>query len=225
MMNIAIDGPVGAGKSTIAKAVAKALDILYLDTGAMYRALGLKAVREGVSLDDVPAVLELLKRTEVRVTYENGAMYIYLDGENVGDKIRTPEISMAASDISKIREVRLYLVEMQRAIAAENDVVLDGRDIGTFVLPDSKCKIYLTADALIRAKRRHAELVLKTPEVTLQEVYDDLVRRDYNDMNRDFAPLKKAQDAVEVDSSMLTIEEVVEKIVRYATEVYAENVL
>ncbi|MBQ4444014.1 MAG: (d)CMP kinase [Clostridia bacterium] len=215
MINIAIDGPSGAGKSTAAKAIAKQLNILYLDTGAMYRALALKAFRLGVDPNDKEKVEAFLPAVSVDVRYRDGVMELYLDGEEVSGFIREHHISKGASDISKIPAVRLKLVELQRAIAAKNDVVLDGRDITSYVLPNAEYKFYLTASPEVRAKRRYDELTAKGQTVSYEQILADVIDRDYNDMHRDFAPLVQTADSVLVDSSDMSADEVVELILSY----------
>lgn len=215
MINIAIDGPSGAGKSTAAKAIAKQLNILYLDTGAMYRALALKAFRLGVDPNDKEKVESFLPAVSVDVRYRDGVMELYLDGEEVSGFIREHHISKGASDISKIPAVRLKLVELQRAIAAKNDVVLDGRDITSYVLPNAEYKFYLTASPEVRAKRRYDELTAKGQTVSYEQILADVIDRDYNDMHRDFAPLVQTADSVLVDSSDMSADEVVELILSY----------
>lgn len=215
MINIAIDGPSGAGKSTAAKAIAKQLNILYLDTGAMYRALALKAFRLGVDPNDKVKVEAFLPAVSVDVRYRDGVMELYLDGEEVSGFIREHHISKGASDISKIPAVRLKLVELQRAIAAKNDVVLDGRDITSYVLPNAEYKFYLTASPEVRAKRRYDELTAKGQAVSYEQILADVIDRDYNDMHRDFAPLVQTADSVLVDSSDMSADEVVELILSY----------
>lgn len=215
MINIAIDGPSGAGKSTVAKAIAKALGILYLDTGAMYRALALKAFRLGVDPNDAAAVEAFLPDVTVDVRYVEGQMQLYLDGEEVSPYIREHHISKGASDISRIPKVRLKLVELQRAIAAKNDVVLDGRDITSYVLPDARYKFFLTASPEVRAKRRYEELTAKGQDVSYEQILKDVIERDYNDSHRAFAPLVQTEDSVYVDSSDMTIDEVVATILGY----------
>jgi cytidylate kinase len=215
-MNIAIDGPGGAGKSTVAKILSKKLNILYLDTGAMYRALGLKAYRlnfDPKSAADESKIEKMLDLTSVSVVYENGAEAVLLDGEDVTKEIREHVISSYASDISKIRAVRLKMVELQRRIAASQSSVLDGRDIGSFVLPYAEYKFYLTADVSERAKRRFLELTGKGEKCSFEQVERDIAARDYNDQNREFAPLKKAADAVEIDTTLLSAEEAADKII------------
>lgn len=211
-MNIAIDGPAGAGKSTIAKLLAAKLGILYLDTGAMYRAVGLKALNAGVDISDAAAVEKMLADTKIDVTQENGVQHVYLDGNDVSSAIRENAVSKAASDISAVPCVRYKMVELQREIASRCDTVLDGRDIGTFVLPNAEYKIFLTASAEERAKRRYAELKAKGSTLTLEQIKDDIVKRDYNDSHRALAPLKKADDATEVDTTAMSIDDVVGRI-------------
>lgn len=210
LLKIAVDGPSGAGKSTIAKLVANKLNIEYIDTGAMYRALGLKALREELDFSDLYQVENLLERTEIDI--EKGR--IILDGEDVTDLIRTNQVSKAASDISAIAIVREKLVKMQQALGNAKSVIMDGRDIGTVVLKDSKNKFYLTADDRIRGMRRYEELKAKGDMVPFEEVLEQIRKRDYNDMNRAVTPLKKAEDAIEIDSSNMSIGEVVEYICR-----------
>lgn len=211
-MNIAIDGPAGAGKSTIAKILAARLGILYLDTGAMYRAVGYKAIKSGVSVSDLAAVENMLKNTTVDVKVEDGVQHVYLDGEDVSGVIRTPEVSKAASDISALPPVRHAMVDLQRIIAAKQDTVLDGRDVGTFVLPNAEHKFFLTASVEERAKRRYKELVGRGENCDFEKIRKDIETRDYNDSHRALAPLKKADDAVEVDTTFMTIEEVADKL-------------
>lgn len=211
-MNIAIDGPAGAGKSTIAKLLAAKLGILYLDTGAMYRAVGLKALNTGVDIADAAAIEKMLVDTKIDVKQEGGVQHVYLDGKDVSVDIRENRVSKAASDISAVPCVRYKMVELQREIAAKCDTVLDGRDIGTFVLPNAEHKIFLTASAEERAKRRFAELKAKGSDLTFEQIKDDILKRDYNDSHRALAPLKKADDATEVDTTSMTIEEVTEKL-------------
>ncbi len=215
MLNIAIDGPSGAGKSTIAKEIAKRLNIIYLDTGAMYRAIGLKAVRLGIDTEDVQGVTGILDSTQIEIKYEDGVQIIYLDGEDVSTAIREHHISKAASNVSKIPAVRLKLVAMQREIAAKNNVVLDGRDITSYVLKDANNKFYLTATPEERAKRRYKELIEKGQNVDYETILADINDRDYNDTHRDFAPLTRTEDSVFIDSTELTVEQAIEKILSY----------
>lgn len=212
MLNIALDGPSGSGKSTIAKMLSKKLNILYLDTGAMYRACGLKALKSNISPKDYAAVDKFIRDIDLKIEFKNGAQVTVLDGEDVSEEIRRPEMSMAASDISSLKNVRLKMVELQRETAKSTDCVLDGRDIGTFVLPNAKYKFYITADSTERAKRRHKELAAKGFDVELNKLHEEILQRDYNDSHREFAPLCKAKDAVEIDTTNLTAEQVLEKI-------------
>lgn len=217
MINIAIDGPAGAGKSTIAKAVAKELGLIYLDTGAMYRAVAYAALKNGTDVSDAKGVAALLEGLKMDIRYEDGVQLIFVNGENVTPYLRTPEMSKAASDISALPVVRYKMVEMQREFAATRDVVLDGRDIGTFVLPDANCKFYMTASPEERAKRRFEELRLKGENCSYDDVMNDIIKRDYNDSHREVAPLKQADDAVYLDTTTLTIAQVVaavEKVVK-----------
>lgn len=215
MLNIAIDGPSGAGKSTIAKEIAKRLNIIYLDTGAMYRAIGLKAVRLGIDTNDEKGVTNILDSTKIEIKYVDGVQIIYLDGENVSTAIREHHISKAASNVSKIPAVRLKLVAMQREIAAKNNVVLDGRDITSYVLKDANNKFYLTATPEERANRRYKELIEKGQNVEYETILADINDRDYNDTHRDFAPLTLTEDSVYIDSTNLTIEQAIEMILSY----------
>lgn len=215
MLNIAIDGPSGAGKSTISKMLAKKLGIIYLDTGAMYRAVALYVSRKGVDVNDRDKVVSLLSQIEIEFRGEGDEKRIYLNGEDVSAAIREHAVSKMASDVSKIKEVRLFLVEQQRAIAKKNDVVLDGRDITSFVLPDSKYKFFLTATPEERARRRYEELKAKGSDISYETVLADVNDRDYNDTHRDFAPLVQTEDAVLIDSTYLSTDEVIEVILRY----------
>lgn len=212
-MIIAIDGPAGAGKSTIAKLIANQLGLVYIDTGAMYRAVGLKAKRNNIACSEPEKIEEMLKNTEIELKNEDGATDVYLDGENVSKEIRLPEISRMASDISAVPVVRYAMVEMQRAMAKKTDTVLDGRDIGTFVLPNADVKIFLTASVDERAERRYKELIARGENVKKEDVRSDIEQRDYNDSHRALAPLKKADNAIEVDTTGMTIAEVCEKII------------
>lgn len=220
--SIAIDGPGGAGKSTIAKIIAEKLGCIYIDTGAMYRAVGLFAVRKGIDTLDADALEKILDEIEINIENVKGEMRIFLCGEDVSDKIRTPEISMAASNVARVVPVRLKLVELQRKLAKENSVIMDGRDIGSFVLPDADVKIYLTADAEDRASRRYDELILKGQQVEFEDVLEDMKRRDYNDSNREFAPLCKAEDALLVDTTGLELEQSVEKLFNIIMSIIAQ---
>lgn len=213
LLTIALDGPAGAGKSTIAKLLAKQLSVLYLDTGAMYRAIGLKAIRTGVSVRDEAAVSEMLKDTHLEIVFDAGNQSVILDGEDVSQAIRTPEASLAASDISALPVVRIHLVEMQRQMAAQQSLILDGRDIGTYVLPDAPFKFFLTADPGERARRRLLDLQARGDmTTTLEAVRQDIEYRDRQDSQRSLAPLKQADDAILVDTTNMSIEQVVESI-------------
>lgn len=211
-INIAIDGPAGAGKSTIAKALAKQLNIVYVDTGAMYRAIGLYFSRKQVAKDDVETVERECANIDVSIGYEDGEQIVYLNGENVNGLIRTPEAGMMASAFSVHKKVREKMVELQQALAKKTSVVMDGRDIGTVVLPEAEVKIYLTASSSVRAKRRYNELVQKGIDCDLEQLKKEIEERDYQDMTREVSPLKKAEDAIELDTSDLWIEEVIEKM-------------
>lgn len=211
-INVAIDGPAGAGKSTISRQAAKALGFIYVDTGALYRAVGLNALRTGTNTDDPEAVAASLEGISVELKYENGEQAVFLNGENVSAFIRTPEASMAASKVSAVPKVREFLFGLQQNIAANNDCVMDGRDIGTVVLPNAQVKIFLTASAEARAQRRYKELVEKGEQVDYENVLAEMKQRDYNDSNRAVAPLKAADDAVVVDTTELNLEESIEKI-------------
>lgn len=210
--NIALDGPAGSGKSTIAKRLAEEYHILYLDTGAMYRACALNALRAGIDPKDVRAVEEMLKKLDLKVEYKEGIQHTLLNGEDVSENIRENAVSMAASDISAHRAVREKMVEVQRKIAESMSCVLDGRDIGSAVLPDAKFKFYVTADSKVRAKRRFKELTERGQNVELESLHREIVRRDKQDSEREFSPLKRAADAVVVDTSEMDIEQAVAAI-------------
>ena len=210
--NIALDGPAGSGKSTIAKILARDYDILYLDTGAMYRACALKALKEGIEVKDAAKVGKMLENLDLSVEYQDGKQHTFLDGKDVSEEIRRNEVSMAASDISALKSVREKMVEMQREIAKKTSCVLDGRDIGSFVLPDAKFKFYVTADSRVRAERRYKELLGRGQKVDFETLHEEIVRRDKQDSEREFSPLKIADDAIVVDTSDLGIDEVVAKI-------------
>ena len=215
MYSIAIDGPAGAGKSTIAKTIAKKLEFIYVDTGAMYRAMALYFIRHEINPKNEEAINKACPDIHVSINYEDGVQQVLLNGENVNGLIRTEEVGNMASMTSAIPEVREKLLELQRTLAREKDVIMDGRDIGTHVLPDADVKIYLTASVEIRAKRRYKELVEKGVQCDLKEIEKDIEERDYRDMTRKIAPLKKAEDAILVDSSDMTLKEVVNTISRY----------
>lgn len=210
--NIAIDGPAGAGKSTIAKTLAKNLGFIYVDTGAMYRAMAYYFLSHDIGAEDEAAIAEACPKVEVTIAYENGEQQVILNGENVNGVIRTEQVGNMASATSVYPVVREKLVELQRQLAAKSDIIMDGRDIGTCVLPNAQVKIYLTASSATRAKRRYDELTAKGIECDLAEIEKDIIDRDYRDMHRETSPLKQAEDAVLVDSSEMNINEVVEAI-------------
>ena len=210
--NIAIDGPAGAVKSTIAKKVAKDLGFVYVDTGAMYRALAVHFINRGIDAKDKELVVEAVKEAEVSIKYIDGVQHVYLNGEDITGKLRTEEVGIMASMTSAIPEVRARLLELQRGLASSEDVIMDGRDIGTNILPNAELKIYLTASVDTRAMRRYKELTEKGEDCDLEVIKKDIEDRDYRDMTRKTAPLKQAGDAHLVDSSYMNIEEVVEKI-------------
>ena len=217
-MKIAIDGPAGAGKSTISKEVAKKLGIIYIDTGAMYRAIGLAAVRSGIDTKDAEGVKSVLDKVDVTISHSDGTQQIFLNGENVSEEIRLPEISVAASNVAVIPEVRLKLVELQRSLAEKCDVIMDGRDIGTYVLPNAEIKIFLTASVDERARRRYKELLEKGVKTDFDEVKADMEYRDKNDSGRDFAPLREADDSITLDNTDITAQEAADEICRLAKE-------
>lgn len=211
--NVAIDGPAGAGKSTIAKLVAKEKGYIYVDTGAMYRGLAIHFLDKGIQKGETEKVIEACKDAEVTIAYEDGVQHVYLNGKDITTRLRNEEVGNMASVTSAIPEVRKKLLELQQNLAKTQDVIMDGRDIGTCVLPDADVKIYLTASVETRAKRRYQELLEKGEPCNLEEIAHDIEERDNRDMNREIAPLKQADDAVLVDSSDMTIEEVVQTIV------------
>lgn len=211
-INCALDGPSGAGKSTIAKAVAKKLGYVYVDTGALYRSIGLYCTRKGIDVKDSAAVESILGEIKVELKYIDGSQTVLLNGEDVSGLIRTNEISMAASAVSAIPKVRDFLLELQRSIARENNIIMDGRDIGTVILPNAQVKIFMTASAEERASRRYKELVERGQDVNYDDILRDINQRDYNDSHRDTAPLKKAEDATELDTSHMSIEEATEAV-------------
>lgn len=217
-MNIAIDGPAGAGKSTIARAAAKTLGYIYVDTGALYRAVGVYSLRKGLDTKNPETVAATLSHIQVELKFQDGVQHVFLNGEDVSEEIRTPKASMAASDVSAVPAVRQFLFDLQRDIAAKNNCIMDGRDIGTVVLPDAEVKIFLTASPEARAVRRFRELQEKGATDTYEEVLADLAERDYNDSHRAVAPLKPAEDSVLVDTSALTLSESVEKIIEVIKE-------
>lgn len=214
-MKIAVDGPAGAGKSTISKAVANEMGYIYIDTGAMYRAAGLAALRRGIDIKNNPeAAAGNTEKITIDMKIGENGQEIYLDGENVTDKIRTEDVSMAASNIAVIGSVRRRLVALQRKLAENNDVIMDGRDIGTHVLPDAECKIFLTASAYARGTRRYNELKEKGVECSLEEICRDILARDKNDMQREESPLREAFDAVILDTTDMTLEESIKEVMK-----------
>lgn len=215
---VAIDGPAGAGKSTIAKTVAKELKIVYIDTGAMFRAVGLAAVRAGIDPKDKEAVEKILDKIDIDIAHDDSGQRIFLNNEDVSEAIRMPEISVAASDVAVIGEVRAKLLELQRSLAEKNDVIMDGRDIGTHVLPNANLKIFLTASVDERAKRRYDELVGKGIECDFEEVKRDIEYRDKNDSQREIAPLRPAEDGIIVDTTGNTLEESVAIMMKIISE-------
>ncbi|MBR1635144.1 MAG: (d)CMP kinase [Lachnospiraceae bacterium] len=217
-INIAIDGPAGAGKSTIAKGLAKRLGFVYVDTGAMYRTLALYFVENGIALDDEAAIEAALPAVSVRIAYQDGTQHIFLNDRDVSGEIRREEIGNAASATSGYPEVRKKLLALQRDLAAESDCIMDGRDIGSFVLPDAQVKIYLTASVVTRAKRRFDELAEKGESPKLSEIEADIAKRDEQDMNRAVSPLVQAEDAVYLDTSAMDIPEVMAEIERIARD-------
>ena len=212
MFNVAIDGPAGAGKSTIAKAAAKELGFIYVDTGALYRAIAYNAVTKGV-IDDSKKIIDMLTDTNVELKYVDGVQAVYLNGDDVSAYIRTPEISMGASKVSAIPQVREFLLNLQRDIAQKNNVIMDGRDIATVVLPNADVKIFLFASPECRAQRRYKELMEKGEDVTLEDVLADVNQRDYQDSHREIAPLKPSEDSVMADTSKLNLEESIQLII------------
>ena len=218
IINVAIDGPAGAGKSTISRAAAKAIGFIYVDTGALYRTVGVNALRKGIDTKDKAAVAATLGDISVDLVFENGEQKVLLNGENVSEEIRTPPASMAASDVSAVPEVRAFLFDLQRDIAKRNNCIMDGRDIGTVVLPDARVKIFLTASPESRAMRRYKEFIEKGSQVEYKDVLEDLIERDYNDSHREIAPLKPAEDGVIVDTTNLNLEESINEIIRIVKE-------
>jgi cytidylate kinase len=218
MIAVAIDGPVGAGKSTIARAAAKALGYTYVDTGALYRALGLFATQNNAKPSDTAQVEPLLDRVRLELRHIDGVQRVLLNGRDVSEEIRAPEISMAASDISALPQVRAFLLDLQRDMARTHNVVMDGRDIGTVILPHAQVKIFLTASAESRAKRRFKEYVAKGENVRYNEVLEDLMRRDQNDAGRKAAPLRKAEDAILLDTTGNTLEESIRQVISIINE-------
>ena len=216
--NIAIDGPAGAGKSTIAKAVARKMKLIYVDTGAMYRAMALFMMREKVDPQDAGAIAAKCEEADITIRYEDGVQVVYLNGENVNSLLRTEEVGNMASVTSVQPAVRRKMVELQQKLAADSDCIMDGRDIGTCVLPGADVKIYLTASSEVRARRRFDELKAKGEECDLRKIQADIEDRDYRDMHREISPLKQADDALLVDTSDMTAEQVIETVIRICEE-------
>ena len=213
-ISVAIDGPSGAGKSTVARAAAARLGYVYVDTGAMYRAIGLAVCRRGISGEDADGIAAVLPEIDIRLAYQDGAQHVLLNGEDVSDAIRTPEIAYYASKVSAVPAVRQFLLEAQRDMAKKGNILMDGRDIGTVILPDVPVKIFLTASAETRAERRYLELIGKGQQVTRGSVLHDVVERDRQDMSRAVAPLKQAEDAVLLDTSKMTLDESIEAVLQ-----------
>ena len=211
-INIAIDGPAGAGKSTVARQLAKNFGYIYVDTGAMYRAMALYFLRMGIQKEDEASIARVCEDVEITLEYRDGVQQIFLNGENVTGLIRTEEVGNMASATSAYLPVRKKLVELQRRLADRKDVVMDGRDIGTCVLPDADLKVYLTAGSRVRALRRYKELAERQQECSLEEIEKDIIERDYRDMHREHSPLKQAEDAVYLDSSEMTFDEVIREL-------------
>ncbi len=217
-MKVAIDGPAGAGKSSIAKAVSKKLGFVYIDTGAMYRAVAVYAIENGIEIKEENFTRDVLDKIKIDITYEDGTQKIFLLGKDVSERIREADASIGASNVAVIPAVRLKLVELQRTLAKKTSVIMDGRDIGTYVLPDAEVKIFLTASSDVRAKRRLLEMKEKGMEADFETVKRDIEYRDKNDSEREFAPLRQAEDAVLVDTSDMTIEEVIDRITEIIRE-------
>lgn len=218
IINVAIDGPAGAGKSTVARGAAKQLGYIYVDTGALYRAVGLNALRNEIETKNTKAVAESIDGIKVDIVFSNGEQRVLLNGEDVSEEIRTPDASMAASNVSAVPEVRAFLFDLQRDIAKRNSCIMDGRDIGTVVLPDAQVKIFLTASPETRADRRYKELIEKGTQADYNSVLDDIIKRDYNDMHRDIAPLKPAEDSVMFDTTGLALEDSVAAVIKIIKE-------
>lgn len=219
---IALDGPSGSGKSTLAKNLARHYGFVYIDTGALYRTIGLFVCRRGIASDDAVGIVSCLPDIRIEMKLENGGGVVYLGGAPVGNEIRTPEISKYASDVSKVPEVRAFLLETQRSIARENNVIMDGRDIGTVILPDAQVKLFVFASAEARAKRRYAELCERGVETTYESVLADMQWRDANDSGRDIAPAVPAEDAIMFDNSEMNIEEMVRRAIEIIDKVIKE---
>ncbi len=216
--SIAIDGPAGAGKSTIAKQVAKKMNLIYVDTGAMYRAMALYLIRENVKAEESEKISEKCKSADITIRYEDGVQVVYLNGENVNPYLRTEAVGQMASASSVNGDVRTKLVQLQQKLASEAEVIMDGRDIGTVVLPDADVKIYLTASVEVRAKRRYDELVAKGETWDLEEIKKEIAERDHRDMTREISPLRQAEDAILLDTSHMGIEDVIDAIMKICEE-------
>ncbi len=217
-VNIAIDGPAGAGKSSTAKLVAKKLGYIYVDTGALYRTVGLYSIRKGIDTKNAEKVIATLPDIKVELKFVDGAQHVFLNGEDVSEAIRTPEASMGASNVSAIPKVREFLFDLQRKIAAENDCIMDGRDIGTVVLPNADVKIFLTTSVEERANRRYKEMIEKGEEADYNDILEDIKKRDYQDSHREIAPLKQADDAIYVDNGGYNLEDGAEDLLRIIKE-------
>ena len=217
-VNIAIDGPAGAGKSSTAKLVAKKLGYIYVDTGALYRTVGLYSIRKGIDTKNAEKVIATLPDVKVELKFVDGAQHVFLNGEDVSEAIRTPEASMGASNVSAIPKVREFLFDLQRKIAAENDCIMDGRDIGTVVLPNADVKIFLTTSVEERANRRYKEMLEKGEEADYNDILEDIKKRDYQDSHREIAPLKQADDAIYVDIGGYILEDGAEDLLRIIKE-------
>lgn len=217
-INIAIDGPAGAGKSSTAKLVAKKLGYIYVDTGALYRTVGLYSIRKGIDTKDAEKVISTLPDIKVELKFVDGAQHVFLNGEDVSEDIRTPEASMGASNVSAIPKVREFLFDLQRSIAAENNCIMDGRDIGTVVLPNADVKIFLTTSVEERANRRYKEMLEKGEEADYNDILEDIKKRDYQDSHREVAPLKQAADAIYVDNGGYNLEDGAEDLLRIIKE-------
>lgn len=222
MINIAIDGPAGAGKSTAARLAAAKLGFIYVDTGALYRTVGVAAMRRGIATNDRGRVPEMLKEITAELKFVDGVQHVLLNGEDVSEEIRTAKAGMAASDVSAMSEVRAFLLDLQKNMAKTNNVIMDGRDIGTVVLPNAELKIFLTASPEVRAKRRFDELTAKGQKVEFNELLEQIKLRDKQDSEREVAPLKPAEDSVYLDTSDMTLDEVVDKIVELAKSIKGE---
>lgn len=222
-VNIAIDGPAGAGKSTLARQAAQRLGYIYADTGALYRTVGLYSLRNGVDTKNSAAVAATLDKIDISLGFTDEGQRVFLNGEDVSEAIRTPEASMGASDVSSVPEVRAFLLSLQKDIAKSNDCIMDGRDIGTVVLPDADVKIFLTASPEIRAKRRYDELVAKGQQVEYKDVLDDLIKRDYQDSHREIAPLKPAEDSVTLDTGDMNFEQSLDALVSLINKMLSDR--